>query len=99
MQRATWANVPSPDVSAESKDPKNVVNELAQRAEIAFVDVGRDGVDNLAVTDLGIEAPFITTGMEVPVVATVQNYGQQPRRNLRIELQVGKRVMPSTIHR
>src|SRR5262249_23691822 len=60
LQRATW-------VSGVSFDPKkdrdkNPLQEIQKRARSIFLDVGRDGVGNLAVTDVTLDAPFAVTG-------------------------------------
>jgi len=64
--------------------------ELQKRARTIFVDVGRDGVNNLAVTDLTVSAAFLTTGALVPVTATVQNFGLEPRQQVRVDLLAGR---------
>jgi uncharacterized membrane protein len=103
MQRTTWLPGLARDLTADGSSARpgnrgrgdtaaetNPLSRLQDRALKVFVDVGRDGVDNLAVTDLHIDAPFITTGATVHVTAAVKNYGTRDRRNVRIELIVAK---------
>src|SRR5262249_37759633 len=68
----------------------HALHRLQSRALKGFGDVGRDKVDNLAVTDLRVEAPFITTRTRVPIVAAIQNFGVRDRRNVRVELLISK---------
>jgi hypothetical protein len=83
MQRSTWT-------ARASADPTAVLQRIRARARTILVDVGQDGVDNTAVTNLAVALPFVTTGAVTPVVATIHNYGAQPRKQVRVELYVGK---------
>ena len=91
VQKATWTSLPPTDPAQETGEKtKLIFADIQQRARTVFVDVGRDAVDNVAVTDLGIEVPFVTTGMKAPIVATVRNFGKENKTNVRVELLVGK---------
>jgi len=112
MQKATWANVPRSEPGGEEMQLRdlddilkaarrtgkdNVLAEIGKRAKVVFVDAGRDGVGNLAVTKLDIqdpyldvESPFVTTGMEVKIPFAVRNFDTKEKKNLRIELLVGR---------
>lgn len=92
LQRATWMTAPPPDAKKAAKDPreKGVLQEIQKRARVAFVDVGRDRADNLAVTDLKLGDPFVTTGALTFFPATVQNFGEKDAPNVRVELWVGR---------
>jgi hypothetical protein len=83
MQRSTWT-------ARQSGDPVGVLPRIQGRARTIFVDVGQDGVDNVAVSNLTVALPFVTTGAITPVVATLHNYGGEPRKQVRIELHVGR---------
>ncbi|GEM_PF-437712 len=92
LQRATWAGLPPIDsakdvVEGQSKTPWD---EIQKKARTVFVDVGRDDVENLAVTDLIIDEPFINTGMEAPIAAVVQHFGRQVQPRVQVELLVGR---------
>ncbi len=63
---------------------------IKDRAGVAFVDVGRDDVTNLAITDLSFADPFVTTGSAVTVNAVVRNFGAEPKEKVHVELLVGK---------
>ncbi|MCI0684284.1 MAG: VWA domain-containing protein [Gemmataceae bacterium] len=91
LQRTTWAGLPpsdpAPDGDSKAKTPWQ---DIQERARTVFVDVGRDDVDNVAVADLSIDEPFVTTGMEAPITAVIQHFGKEKRTNVRVELLVGK---------
>jgi hypothetical protein len=97
LQKATWlagdSAVPgsskTPAPAALARD-RQAVQELQKRARTIFVDVGRDGVNNLAVTDLSVGTAFLTTGALIPVTATVQNFGREARQQLRVDLLAGR---------
>jgi hypothetical protein len=91
LQKTTWTSLPPTDPAQESGDKaKTIFSDIQQRARTVFVDVGRDDLDNLAVMDLGIEVPFVTTGMDAPILASLRNFGKENKTNVRIELLVGK---------
>src|SRR5262249_41969127 len=60
------------------------------RARTVFVDVGQDGINNLAVTGLTLGQPLATVGVTTPITAVVHNFGAEAREVVRIELWVGK---------
>lgn len=59
------------------------------RARAVFVDVGRDGVSNLAVTGLELADPVATTLGKLPLIATLHNHGDS-RDDVPVRLLVGK---------
>lgn len=83
LQRSTWVPARPGDLAPSLQ----VFQETKARA--VFVDVGRDGVSNLAVTGLELGEPVATTGAKVPIVATIHNYGDS-RDDLAVRLFVGK---------
>ncbi len=95
LQRSTWlgaqAQAPQPGKAdvRESRE-KAIVQEIQQRAKTFFVDVGRDGITNVAVTGVTLGDTLIVTGTDVAVQATVQNFGPNPRERLRVELLIGR---------
>jgi hypothetical protein len=95
MQRSTWlgaqGQAPQPGKAdvRESRE-KSIVQEIQQRAKTFFVDVGRDGVTNVAVTDISLTDTLIVAGTEVAVNAGVHNFGPGARERLRVELMVGR---------
>lgn len=83
LQRATWRVPPG-------AGPASALEKIKGRARSIFVDVGQDGLNNLAVTGLTLAAPLATTGAETAFTATVHNYGAEPRKGLRVDFLVGR---------
>ncbi len=83
LQRATWT-------ARQSVDPMIALQRIQTIARTAIVDVGQDGVNNLAVISLALNAPLATTGSETALVATVHNYGAEGRQGVRVELLASK---------
>jgi hypothetical protein len=83
LQRSTWAVAPA-------SDPNTTIQKIQSRARTIFVDVGQDGANNLAITNLAIDLPMITTGADVTITASVGNYGREAAKEKKIELYVGK---------
>lgn len=92
LQKTTWAGLPRNEPAKDTVEAKSKMpwDDIQQKARTVFVDVGRDDVDNLAVTDLTIDEPFLTTGMEATIFASVQHFGKHDKPNVRVELLVGK---------
>ena len=92
LQRATWAGLPTGDSAKDMIEGKSKApwDDIQQRARTVFVDVGRDDADNVAVTDLMIDEPFITTGMEAPIAAVIQHFGKRDKPRVQVELLVGR---------
>ena len=94
LQRSTWQGV-APTEAGKDKEPaegkgKEPHLEIGQKARTIFVDLGRDDVRNLAITDLRLNEVFVTTGTDVKVMVTVHNYGADKRNNVRVELLTGR---------
>lgn len=98
LQTSTWESGSPTDIKREGENApasgKLPYAEIQQLASTIFVDVGRDGLGNLSVADAAVDfsnrPPFVTTGTPVPIVATLQNFGKEPRKRVRVELLVGK---------
>lgn len=83
LQRSTWT-------ARQLVDPTAALQKIQARARTIFVDVGQEGASNLAVTNLTLGVPLATTGSETPILATVHNFGPEPRKQVRVDLLVGK---------
>jgi hypothetical protein len=83
LQKSTWLG------KADSKVPQ-IFQRLQSHARLIFVDVGEDGIGNLAVTNLALGTPLATTNTTVPIIATLHNYGAEDAKPVRVELLVGK---------
>jgi uncharacterized membrane protein len=90
LQQATWLPAGPSGISktARTAKEKTVLQEIQKRARTVFVDVGRDGVNNLAVTDLRLRESLISTGMLATVTATVQSFAAE-KKEVRVELLTG----------
>src|SRR5262249_31301566 len=64
--------------------------KIQSRAQVIFLDVGQDGLNNTAITNVAVGVPFATTSGEIPILATLHNYGSNPRKQARVELLVGR---------
>jgi Mg-chelatase subunit ChlD len=86
LQRASWANaVPRPDNNAAE-----LWQRIASRADVAVVDAAGDDPDNLAVAELLLSEPMPLVDQPVSVTATVANLGRVEKKNVRVELLIGR---------
>ena len=86
LQQSTWILKQPGQVSA-------ALQKIQASARTIFIDVGEDGINNLAVTSLTLGAPLATAGAVLPITTTVFNYGSEARDGVRVELWVGKARM------
>jgi hypothetical protein len=92
LQQTTWI----PDLPSEGAVPDKdgaqakVLREIQKRARTAFVDVGRDNVNNAAVTSLALNDPLVTTHSVATFRAQVKNFGNQIKEKLTVRLLVGR---------
>jgi hypothetical protein len=95
LGRNTWAADVSSTVAADFRER---LTRLASQAELVVWDLGQPGAENLAVTSLTTDQPFVTLAQEVSVTAQVRNFGTQPRTHQLVELHVdGRRIKESFI--
>jgi hypothetical protein len=83
LQRSTWT-------TRQAVDPMASLQKIQARASTILVDVGQDGANNLAVTNLSLGSALVTTGTVTPVTATIHNYGSDSVKQIRVALRVGK---------
>jgi hypothetical protein len=82
LQQSTWIARQPATLSA-------LLQKIKERAQTVFVDVGREGVGNLAVTNLVLDESIASVGRETPIIATLTNYGET-RANVSVRLFVSK---------
>lgn len=82
LQRSTWIDRRVAG-SGESL-------ERFQTARKIFIDVGRDGQSNTAVTNLSLGVSLPTTKTKTPISATIQHYGPDKRGKVHVQLWIGK---------
>jgi hypothetical protein len=83
MQKSTW-------IARQPTALAATLQKIKEKARTIFVDVGQEGVSNLAVTNLTLGDPVVVAGQTTTVIATVHNYGNEPRGNVSASLWVGK---------
>lgn len=83
LQRSTWT-------ARQSVNPAPMLQKIQSRARTVFVDVGEDGLSNLAVTGLTLAEPMATTTGNTSFRVAIHNYGNEPRTNVRVQLLVGR---------
>ncbi len=91
LQAASWRR---PNAGADAL--KRAVAKLdARRAQSVVIDLGKDGGENRAVTDLRLEAPVVTAGGPPPkVIATVHNYGPKAAYDVKARLLIDGQLGP-----
>ncbi len=93
MQRSTWASVASEAKLDPDGKEKNPCLEIQKKATAIFVDVGpvKDN-ENCAVVGLEFDpvaTRYVTTDVDVPLLATVANFGSEPKKT-RAEVFIAK---------
>src|SRR5262245_56357808 len=92
LQKATWlpGNLSGAAAQGHQALIQRHLQEIQRRAQTIFIDVHKENPQNLAVTDLALDDSLITTGREVPIIATVQHFGLAAQKALPVELLVGR---------
>lgn len=92
LQQTTWQALPPAEDKTKEGTPriKNALEDIKNHARTIFIDVGRDNVPNLAVTDLRLQDSVVTTGSLVTVSAVVHNFGNKKFDQVPIELWLGR---------
>ena len=83
LGRSTWT-------SSALTDRASALQKIQAQARVVFVDTGQEGLDNVAVTSVVATDPPAIVARPVNIAAELHNYGTQPRRQLRVELHVGR---------
>jgi hypothetical protein len=87
LQRSAWANALP---KADAAQPPEVWQRIFGRADVVVVDVARSDLDNLAVADVALRDPLAMLDSPAVVNATVANYGRTEKRNVRVQLLIGR---------
>ena len=86
LQRASWANaIPRPENSTAE-----VWQRILSRSDVAVVDTARADIDNLAVAEITLSEPMPLVDQPVSVTVTVANLGRVERKNVRVDLLLGR---------
>ena len=83
MQRSTWTRGPG-------GSPAEALSKIQEQARTIFVDVGQEGVNNVAITNLALAVPVVTTGISAPISVTLHNFSADVRKQARVEISVGR---------
>jgi hypothetical protein len=83
LQQSTW-------VARQPAGVASILQKIQTRARTVLVDVGHDGVNNLAVTGLALDDDIATPGRMTTILATLQNFGTETRDAVRASLLVGR---------
>jgi hypothetical protein len=76
LQRVSWSEA----AVAER------LGALAKRARLVAIDVSAGPLGNLAVTQLSLADPYVTTSGETTIEGTLHQFGAQPRNDCVVEL-------------
>ena len=93
LQRASWANaIPRQDTT--TNNTAEVWQRIASRADIAVVDTTGLGLgpdpDNLAISEIKLSERMPLVDQPVSVNVTVANLGGAEKKNVRVELLLGR---------
>jgi hypothetical protein len=84
LQRLTWGQL-----EADGSDGR--IRRISQIASLTLFDVGQDGTENLAVTNLTQREPYVVAGRDVTFQAQIKNFGPGDRINHAVKLLVDDR--------
>jgi hypothetical protein len=100
LQQTTWipdiapSPLPGPAAGEQTMEKAGgqvkTLQEIQKRSGTIFVDVGREDVENAAVTMLALNEPLVTTNATVTFQAQVKNFGTQSKEKLNVKLLVGR---------
>ena len=87
LQRSAWANALSKPDAAQ---PPEVWQRIFDRADVVVVDVARTDLDNLAVANIALSDPLPMIDTPMAVSATIANLGRAEKRNVKVQLLLGR---------
>jgi hypothetical protein len=86
LQRASWANaIPRPENSTAE-----LWQRIVARSDVVVVDTARAELDNLAVAELTLSESMPLVDQPVSVTVAVTNLGRAEKKNVRVELLMGR---------
>ncbi|HKM53781.1 MAG TPA: BatA domain-containing protein, partial [Isosphaeraceae bacterium] len=89
MQKTSWSKPAAP--SADGLD-RALARLVARRPRSVIIDLGREGSENRAITDLRVEAPVVTAGQAASVRAVIHNFGPSRADAVLVRLTLDDRV-------
>jgi hypothetical protein len=91
LQAASWRR---PEGAGDEGLKRVLARIEARRPRSVVIDLGTDGGENRAVTDLKLETPVATVGALLPVRATLKNFGPGRKDGVRVRLVVDGSLGP-----
>ena len=89
MQKTSWSKPAAP--SGDGLD-RALARLVARRPRSVIIDLGREGSENRAITDLRVEAPVVTAGQAASVRAVIHNFGPSRADAVLVRLTLDDRV-------
>lgn len=91
LGRATWVGEAEEETTAD--EFRNQAKRLSELAALVLLDVGQPDAENLAVTDVRLMEPFVTTQEPVRFEVILRNFGRQDQIRRRTEFVVDGRAV------
>jgi hypothetical protein len=86
LQRASWANaIPRPE-----NNTAEAWREITARADVAVVDTARADAENVAIAEVSLSNPMPLVDQPVSVTVTVVNLGRVEKKDLYVDLLIGR---------
>jgi hypothetical protein len=89
MQKTSWSKPAAP--SGDGLD-RALARLEARRPRSLIIDLGREGSENRAITDLRVETPVVTAGSSASVRAVIRNFGPSRADGVLVRLTLDDRV-------
>ncbi len=84
LGQTTWQSVTSDEVDTR-------IRRIAEAAPTTLFDVGTDGIENAAVTNLQLRDAYVVAGREVVIAVQLRNFGPGDRASESVQLLVNDR--------
>ncbi len=93
LGRATWLGRSDEESTVEAI--RDQAQRLSGSAALVLLDVGQPEAENIAVTNIRLVEPYVTTQQAVSFEVELQNFGRQDQIRRRVELVVDERPVAS----
>jgi hypothetical protein len=92
LGRTTWA----PEEADGNATYRQRIERLAQQASLTAIDLGQEGSENIAITSVTVQQPFVLAAQPATIEVEVKNFGRQRHSGKIIELFAGDRRVGQT---
>jgi hypothetical protein len=89
MQKTSWSR---PAAASSDALDRALARLEARRPRSVIIDLGREGSENRAITDLCVETPVVTAGSSVAIRAVLRNFGPSRADGVLVRLTLDDRV-------